>query len=117
MKKAHEGRPSIYPDSLKIMIAREYLTGALSLRELAVQHGLANPQVAQGFVRWYKKQEAQQQSSRENVAATPTHNAALEKELKEAQLKITALEMLIKNAGKELGIDIVKKLGTKQPPK
>ena len=36
------------------------------------------------------------------------------KALKEANLKIAALEMLIENAGKELGVDLVKKLGTKQ---
>jgi hypothetical protein len=40
-----------------------------------------------------------------------------DKQLKEALLKVEALELLIANAQKELGIDLVKKLGTKQPGK
>jgi hypothetical protein len=40
-----------------------------------------------------------------------------DKALKEAHLKIAALEMLIENAGKELGVDLVKKPGTKQSGK
>ena len=38
-------------------------------------------------------------------------------DLKEANLKVTALEMLIENASKELGVDLIKKFGTKQPKK
>jgi len=37
--------------------------------------------------------------------------------LREANIRITALEMMIKNAEQELGIDIVKKSGTKQQGK
>ena len=33
----------------------------------------------------------------------------------DGNLKIIALQMLIENASKELGVDIVKKFGTKQP--
>lgn len=116
MKKKGTGhRPPIYPESLKIMVAREYLTGDLSMLELANKHQLANSQVVQGFVRWYQKWEALQQSA--PVAAPQKSDTGLTQELKDAQLRITALELLIKNAEKELGIDIVKKLGTKQPPK
>jgi len=38
----------------------------------------------------------------------------LSKQLQEANLKIAGLEMLIETAQKELGVDIVKKYGTKQ---
>jgi hypothetical protein len=41
----------------------------------------------------------------------------LSQQLKEANLKIAGLQMLIEIAQKELGIDIVKKPGTKQSSK
>ena len=44
-------------------------------------------------------------------------NGDLEEKLKAANLKITALEIMIEKANKELDIDIVKKSGTKQPVK
>ena len=44
-------------------------------------------------------------------------NQELEEKLKAANLKITALEIMIEKANKELDIDIVKKSGTKQPLK
>jgi hypothetical protein len=44
-------------------------------------------------------------------------NHAVNRELTEANLKITALQMLIENASEELGVDLVKKFGTKQPDK
>jgi len=37
--------------------------------------------------------------------------------LGEDSLQVIALQMLIENASKELGVDIVKKFGTKQPGK
>lgn len=39
---------------------------------------------------------------------------SLAKQLKEANLKIAGLQILIETAQKELGIDIAKKPGTKQ---
>lgn len=95
------------------MIAREYLTGSLSMSELARKHGLKSASVVQTMVEWFRKNEASTSSS---VQAS-TANSEVEEQLKDAQLRITALEMLIKNAEKELGVDIVKKLGIKQPPK
>jgi len=47
------------------------------------------------------------------VPDNPVSAVTVIKELKEAQLKITALEMFIEIAGKELGVDLQKKFGTK----
>jgi hypothetical protein len=47
------------------------------------------------------------------VSSDPDKEQIL-KQLKDANLKVTGLEMLIETAQKELGIDIVKKPGTKQ---
>lgn len=49
--------------------------------------------------------------------ATISEVEELRKQLKQANLKVAAWEMLLQNAGKELGVDIVKKFGTKQSGK
>ena len=46
--------------------------------------------------------------------STDPEKKQLLKQLKDANLKVAGLEMLIESAQKELGIDIVKKSGTKQ---
>lgn len=73
------------------------------------------------FVKWYRKrypdpvdQQAPDNAVKADNSAT---NRDLEKQLNEANLKIAGLEMLIEIAQKDLGIDIVKKLGTKQSQK
>ncbi len=69
------------------------------------------------IVKWYRKNSL----TLEATAASPADEniadlSALElaRQLKEANLKITALEMLYENASKEAGFDILKKLGAKQ---
>lgn len=115
-----EGRKPIYEASLKIAIAREYLTSGSGYGTLAAKHGLAIRTVIH-FVRWYRKHYSQtnvEQKIVTDVCFQPSeNNLQLLDELKEANLKITALEMLIETAQKELGIDIIKKSGTKQSSK
>lgn len=110
-----QGRLPIYEASLKIAIAREYLTGNLGYGKLAMKHGLATRTVIH-FVRWYNKNYSQSICSIEKPVELPD-NQDLEEKLKTANLKITALEIMIEKANKELDIDIVKKSGTKQPVK
>ena len=113
-----EGRPPIYPTELKIVIAREYLTSSLGYGKLALKYNLNNADTVRSIVNWYR-------STYHDVLTEPTVEdpvpavaaSVIDKQLKEANLKIMALELLIANASKELGIDIVKKLGTKQSPK
>ena len=106
--------PLTYEDSFKIAVAREYLTGASTQAQLATKYNLTGCDVVSFFVRWYKRhmQEIEQSS-----AAAPVETSSTEQELRHqlylANLKITALEMMIKNAEKELEVDIRKKSGTK----
>lgn len=120
MNTKNQGREPVYENSLKIAVAREYLTGTLGYGSLGKKHGL-DIRTVKHFVSWYRKHypsplSAQQPSrqSGEAPAAVQDNVATLSNELKEANLKIAALEMLIATASKELGIDIVKKPGTKQ---
>lgn len=107
------GHPVIHDNNLKIMVAREYLTSDLGCTRLGVKYGLSQYTVKY-FVRWYRAKYPEGIVPEET--AIPKQSAT-DKALKEANLKIAALEMLIENAGKELGIDLVKKLGTKQSGK
>jgi transposase-like protein len=110
-----KGRDPIYPDSLKVAIAREYFTSNLGAMRLAQKHNLSTDTVNH-FIKWYKKHYPQGEVVVESAAQPGQDRGAadLAKQLKEANLKIAALEMLIATAQKELGIDIVKKPGTKQ---
>jgi transposase-like protein len=121
MNNNKQGRDPIYPESFKIAVAREYLTGNLGFGKLAKKHNLAGAHVTHYFVRWYKKRYPDSSGVADSQATTmvikPVNDRELEKQLKQANLKIAGLEMLIEIAQKELGIDIVKKPGTKQSPK
>jgi hypothetical protein len=112
-----EGRSPIYETSLKIAIAREYLTGNLGYGKLAIKHNLSTRTVIH-FVRWYRKNYSEPITQTVNSLAVQLGaadtNQQLEKKLRDANLKITALEMLIEKAGKELDTDLIKKHGTKQ---
>lgn len=117
-KKKKGGRPDKYDAAFKITVAREYLQGDLGYGTLGSKYGLS-AETVRSMVLWYKKHYDQQMAThREPEAPQPQAMSATERELqrqlKEAQLKITGLEMLIEVAREELGIDIRKKPGTKQ---
>lgn len=113
MKK--EGRTLLYATDFKIAICREYLTSSLGYGKLAVKYNLKNGDTVKSMVKWYRAKypDIPVESSVQQVESI-TPSSTTDKQLKEAHLKIVALELLIANASKELGVDIVKKLGTKQ---
>lgn len=116
-----QGRAPIYESSLKIAVAREYLTSNLGYGKLAQKYGLDGPGVVREFVKWYNKKypqgREQQQQPQQALESKEVRDKQEDKALQEANLKIEALETLIEIAQKELGIDIVKKFGTKQSMK
>lgn len=116
MNKKKIGGKDIYDPLMKIAIAREYLTNNLSYQELADKYGLKGIPTVTHIMRWYKKHYPDIESKGDIAEKqTPTAtNAELQKALKEANLKVMALEMLIETARKEGGIDLLKKPGTKQ---
>jgi transposase-like protein len=117
-RKGVMGRTPSFEPSFKIAVARGYLEGHLSFSQLAKKHDLPKADTARYFVRWYRKWLLKQGQPDPYNALPPCNDSySLEVELKQANMRITALEMLIENAGKELGVDILKKPGTKQPGK
>ncbi len=118
MDNQKRGAPGKYPPDLKIAIAREYLSSDLGYGALGVKYGYSAITIVH-FVKWYRDHypgDPVAKAPSSAVADTP-EDKAVSKQLTEANLKITALEMLIQNASKELGVDLVKKHGTKQSPK
>ena len=110
-------KPAIFEESFKIAVAREYIEGQLSFNQLAKKYNVPSGDTVRYFVRWYNKWLQQQNVFTSATPSVDLHQIELQQKLDQANLRITALEMLIQNAGKELGIDITKKFGTKQQGK
>ncbi len=110
------GREYVYDPALKIAIAQEYFTSDLGYTKLAHKYGLPGQATVRYFVIWYKKKYPEGLVADSTIVENQS-DKQLSQETKEANLKVIALQMLIENASKELGIDLVKKYGTKQSKK
>jgi transposase-like protein len=113
--KKQVGGLETYLPSFKIAIAREYLTTSLGFTKLAKKYNLPSEATPRYFLKWYRNKypDGIVELPAEDKGEVPKEYD----ELKEANLKVTALEMLIENASKELGVDLIKKFGTKQSKK
>lgn len=114
-KGLNEGRIPLYEDSLKIVIAKDYIEGKSSYRQLGLKYDLSAATVRY-FVVWYQKVFSVCKPTTPVISVTES-NELLAKELALARLKLTAMEMMIKNYEKETGVDIIKKSGSKRPAK
>ena len=113
-KGKSKGRVPLFEDSFKIAIAREYISGNYSASQVAKKYNLNADNVFY-FVKWYNRHHPDPDLAESlPTELTPSSICKVEQELAMAKLKITALEMLIRNAERELGVDLVKKHGTKQ---
>jgi len=115
-KLKNQGRPEIHDPAFKIAVARDYLTSVLGVGKIARKYGLRSGSTVRFFVKWYKEKYPHGVTE-QDVSSTEESPPVSEKMLKEAGLKIAALEMLIAEASKELKIDLVKKFGTKRSKK
>jgi transposase-like protein len=109
-------RTTKYDPPFKIGVAREYLTSSLGYGGLAKKYGISKSAIA-FFVKWYRKKYPDGVVDQTAEGDDRQISSPLTKELQQANLKITCLEMLIEIAEKELGIDIIKKFGAKQSKK
>jgi transposase-like protein len=110
------GREQTYDPALKIAIAQEYLTTNLGFTKLARKYGLPGEATTRYFLRWYRAKYPDGLAEKKNVIDNQL-DKPVSKEIRDANLKVVGLQMLIENASKELGIDLVKKFGTKQSGK
>jgi transposase-like protein len=107
-----------YDPSFKIAVVREYLSGSYSESQVAKKHNLP-VKTMNYFVHWYKRNFPEpsmvvpfEEPGLEKQSGRSQEE--LEKELAYANLKITALEVLISTAEREMGVDIRKKSGSKR---
>lgn len=118
MNLKNKGRDATYGSSLKITVAREYLTGNLGYGKLAVKYGLPHADTVRYFVRWYNSHYPTPEIPPPAPESYDTEEVAtLRKQLQEANLKVAGFEIMMQIAQKELGVDIPKKYGTKQSSK
>jgi transposase-like protein len=120
-KGLNTGRVPVYDQSFKIAVVKEYLSGEYSLAQVGKKHNLTRDTVHH-FVQWYKTYYPEPKPV-EVTAVLPSETRPkrtveeLEQELAYANLKITAFEILISNAEREMGVDIRKKAGSKPSTK
>lgn len=115
-KGSKGGGLTVYENSFKILVARDYLSGNLSQLQVAKKYGLTDGKVPY-FLSWYKRHYPEAPREIESSSEVGSAESELARQLSEAKLKITALELLLSNAEKEMGVDIVKKSGTKRSAK
>ena len=95
MKIIKEERAPLYSTELKIAIAREYLTCNLGYGKLAKKYNLPHSTTVRYIVKWYKSTypDILEEPVTVGLSATPSlSTSATDKALKEANLKIMALE-------------------------
>ena len=105
MNTNKQGTPITYENSFKIAMAREYLTGNLGYGALAKKYGLPDAGTVRWFVKWYKRnyaEDVEQPCKTEDAELGSSNSKQISKQLKEANLKIAVLEMLIETAQQEL---------------
>lgn len=116
-----------YPNELKRKIAIDYLSGGYSHQILAEKNGLKNKGVVKEFVKWYKKQllnletsiDIMPEEDEKTKEETPEGKQLreLEEQLRLAQLKVEGLETMIDIAEEQFKIEIRKKSGAKPSKK
>lgn len=114
--KKQRGREPVYDPSLKIAISQEYFTSNLGFTKLARKYGLPGEATVRHFVRWYKKKYPEGIVTEDKTVDNQPQKQST-KEIQEANLKVAALQILIEKASQEMGVDLVKKFGTKQSMK
>jgi transposase-like protein len=121
MTKRKSGGQQVYSDSFKILVSREDLTGKFSYSQLAEKYNLPGEATPRYFMKWYQQWESNLDLEVPQVVDSEDPGIKNEQELRdelfEANLKITALEILIKKAEELHGAGLVKKSGAKSSKK
>lgn len=120
-RKGQKGRVSAYDIVFRRNVAKQYTEGNQSLLEVASQNGVKIHHV-KSWVKQFSGELAEEMVIRpmteqelKDVEALRKQNDALQKKLKHEQMKNFALETMIDLAKTELGVDIRKNSGAKQP--
>ena len=120
-RKGQKGRKRKYDISFIRNVAMRYLRGNQSLHQLAEEFNVP-PQYVSRWAQQFSSELAEEQivipmteQEAKDFELLKTQNEALKKKLEDDQVKIFALETMIDLAKSELGIDLRKNSGAKQP--
>jgi len=120
-RKRQKGRKGKYDIAFKRKIAREYIEGDLSTTQLAKIYNVSFQQVSE-WAKQYSCELAEEQiiipmteQDEKDFGLLKKQNEALKKKLEYEQMRNFALETMIDLAKSELGIDLRKNSGAKQP--
>ena len=120
-RKGQKGRNTKYDIALKRRVANQYLEGDLSTTQLGQIFNVPH----QSISRWAKQFSCElaedinnppmTEQEQKDIALLKKQNEALKKKLEYEQMKNFALETMVDLAKSELGIDLRKNSGAKQP--
>ena len=120
-RKGQKGRKLKYSIALKLKAVRQYLDTDQSLTQVAEQYGVTKSHISQ----WSKQFSSEladetiitsmTEQEQKDLELLKKQNEALKKKLEYEQMKNFALETLVDLAKSELGIDLRKNSGAKQP--
>jgi len=120
-RKGQKGRNVKYDIALKRRIANQYLEGDLSTTQLGEIYNVPHQSVSR-WAQQFSSELAEEQivipmteQEAKDFELLKRQNDALKKKLEDDQVKIFALETMIDLAKSELGIDLRKNSGAKQP--
>jgi transposase len=121
-RKGQSGRKK-YSDSFKRAVAKQYLDGDLSLNQVGAKYGITKSHVSQ-WAKQFSGELAEEtmiapmtEQEQKDMQALQKQNETLKKKLEYEQMKNFALETMVDLAKSELGIDLRKNSGAKQPKK
>jgi transposase len=121
-KKRQNGRQSKYDICFRRRVAREYAEGDRSMTQIAVQYGISKYNVKDWVNKFCCDLAAKEQDiiimtpeQQQELEQLKKQNAVLQKKLDFEQMRNFALETMIDLAKEELGVDIRKNSGAKQP--
>lgn len=123
-KQYHANKRKQYTNLEKHTIVRAIIEGRMSSREACIAYQISSQGLINSWVRKYRLKnelafhgESSSMASEKKTSESSSELDLLKKALKDAELKIEALNTMIDIAEDELKIDIRKKSGTKQSNK
>ena len=121
-RKGKPGRKGQHSVAFKLQVCRSYLDGDESYAQVGLHYGVRREQICRWIQAYYPELSVNKptattmtEAEQKELEALRKQNKDLKAKLEYADMKATALEIMIDIAEKQLGVDIKKKPGTKQP--
>lgn len=121
-RKLKRGRKDQYAIGFRQKVAKEYIHGDQSYAQVGIRYGIDRTTVHYWVKRYYpelrfgeQKPVDMTEGEQKELEALRKQNEDLKKKLEYSEMKAHAWEIMVDIAEKQLGIDIKKKSGTKQP--